>query len=558
MLNKNECVNNLNRIIYLRSKILNTPNMKNTILALVLLLFICSDAVSQVTFSKDIANIIYNNCSTCHRQGEIGPFPLTNYDEISQRANMIKFVTESKYMPPWKADPGYSRFLEETFLEQKEIDMIAEWADNGAPRGDINAEPPFPDYPEGSLLGEPDLVLSMTEAHLHRGNNRDSYYYFVLPNPLTEDKIVKAVEFRPGNSKIVHHALIFEDRNGIAQNTDNQTSEYGFESFGGFNGDENDLQFLQEKQFPPYAPGQKPLRYPDGLGQVLKAGSDIAVQVHYAPISTDEIDQSSINFFFANEDEDVDRYVDNNIMLPFNIPGGFFSFFMLPNQEKTFEGSWNVTEDLSIMGIFPHSHLLGKDWEAWIQHTDGTKTNLISIPDWDFNWQSTYYFQKFLKAEKGSKVVARASYDNTTNNPNNPNNPPQVVSWGDRTTDEMYYMPFLFVPYETGDETILFNDGTSSNDNLTIVDEGNKILQLSPNPVKGSVLAKFNLTKGGPLNISITDINGKLVRHLRKGEFFPNGESQVQFDSSSLDNGSYLLVIQGKNMQIVEKFMKVD
>ena len=532
--------------------------MKNLLIAFVLTAVFSNDTFSQTTFAKDIADIIYKNCSTCHRPGEIGPFPLTNYQEISERANMIKFVTESGYMPPWKADPEYSRFLGETFLDQDEIDKIAEWADNGAPRGDITNEPPFPNYPTGSLLGEPDLVLNMTEAHLHRGNNRDSYYYFVLPNPLTEDKIIKAVEFRPGNPKIVHHALIFEDRNGIAQNTDDNTAEYGFESFGGFNGDANDLQFLQEKQFPPYAPGQKALRYPDGLGQVLKAGSDIAVQIHYAPTSTDEMDQSSINFFFADETEDVERYVDNDILLPFNIPGGFFSFFMLPNQEKTFEGSWNITQDLSIMGVFPHSHLLGKDWEAWIQHTNGTRTNLISIPEWDFNWQSTYFFNKFLKAEKGSKIIARASYDNTTNNPNNPNNPPQVVSWGDGTTDEMYYMPFLFVPYETGDENTVFNDGTSSNEDLSFINDENKILPLTPNPVEGSTLVTFNLAKGGPLNISITDINGRIIRHLRKGEFFTNGVSQIQFDANSLSSGTYFLMIQGKSIQLVEKFVRVD
>jgi len=530
--------------------------MKNILLAFVFLSLVTIDSNGQTTFTKDIADIIYKNCSTCHRPGEIGPFPLTNYQEISERANMIKFVTQSKYMPPWKADPGYSRFLEETFLEQEEIDKIAEWADNGAPFGDVNNEPPFPDYPEGSLLGEPDLVLSMTEAHLHKGNNRDSYYYFVLPNPLTEDKIIKAVEFRPGNSRIVHHALIFEDRNGIAQNTDNQTAEYGFESFGGFNGDENDLQFLNEKQFPPYAPGQKALRYPDGLGQVLKAGSDIAVQVHYAPISSDETDQSSINFFFADETEEVDRYVDNKIMLPFNIPGGFFSFFILPNQEKTFEGTWNVTEDLSIMGIFPHSHLLGKDWEAWIQHIDGSKTNLISIPDWDFNWQSTYYFQKFYKAEKGSKIVAKASYDNTINNPDNPNNPPAVVSWGDRTTDEMFYMPFLYVPYETGDESIIFNDGVSNIADLGFSERDNFILPLIPNPVEGNVLVKFNVSQGQALNISITDQMGRTVRALRKGEFFNNGQNQIQFDASQLSTGQYFINISGRNIQMAEKFVK--
>ncbi|NNE16474.1 MAG: T9SS type A sorting domain-containing protein [Saprospiraceae bacterium] len=515
--------------------------------------FLNFDLSAQVTYADDIASIIYTSCSNCHREGEIGPFPLTNYEEVKQRANMIKFVTESSFMPPWQADPGYSRFLEENFLNESEIQKIAQWIEDGTPRGDIAHEPPFPDFPSGSALGTPDLVLEMEESHLHRGNNRDSYYYFVLPNPLTEDKVVKAVEFRPGNSKIVHHALIFEDRNGIAANTDAQTSEYGFPSFGSFNGNENDFGFLEEKQFPPYAPGQKALRYPDGLGQILKAGSDIAVQIHYAPSSIDEFDQSSINFFFADETEEVTRFVDNDIMLPFNLPGGFFAFSIPPNQEKTFVGRWNVTSDLSLLGIFPHSHLLGKEWEAWIEHTDGSTTNLISIPEWDFNWQSTYFFNQFLIAEKGSKIFARAVYDNTTNNPNNPNNPPRNISWGDRTEDEMYYMPFLFVPYESGDEDILFNDITSTNNNVFHHGE-NQLLPLSPNPVQGNTLIQFHLAKGGPLNIAIIDIQGQLVRQLRKGEFFNSGLSQIQFDAESLSSGTYFVVLQGKDIQLAQKF----
>lgn len=531
--------------------------MKN-ILVFLILITIASQISAQITYADNIASIIYTNCSNCHRAGEIGPFPLTNYEEVSQRASMIKFVTQSRYMPPWQADPNYSKFLGETYLSQSEIDLIAEWADNGSPRGDIANEPDFPNFPNGSLLGEPDLVLEMTEAHLHKGNYRDSYYYFVLPNPLNEDKIVKAVEFRAGNKKIVHHALIFEDRNGIAQNTDDSTPEYGFESFGGFNGDNNDLLFLQEKQFPPYAPGQKALRYPDGLGQVLKANSDIAVQIHYAPTATDEYDLSSINFFFADQDEEVNRYVDNEIMLPFNLPGGFFNFFIPANQEKTFTGRWNVTQDISVMGIFPHSHLLGKEWEAWVEHVDGSKTNLISIPEWDFNWQSTYYFNKFIKVEKGAKIFAKAVYDNTTNNINNPNNPPKGIAWGDRTEDEMYYMPFLFVPYEDGDENILFEDITLNTSDYAFDARKNYILPLIPNPVESNTLLKFNISRGQSLTITLLDNHGKLVRTLRKGEFYNNGLNQIYFDAQWLTQGTYHISLQGKDINLIKSFIKAN
>lgn len=518
-----------------------------------LLLFQSPDLFGQVTFSNDIAPLIYKNCGSCHRPGEIGPFSLTNYDEIAGQGAMIKYVTETRYMPPWKPDADYSSFLGQSLLTQDEIDIIAEWVDGGMERGNVAEEPAFPDYPQGSLLGEPDLVLTMAESHLHRGNNRDSYYYFVLPTGLTEDKIIKSVEFRPGNAKIVHHALIFEDVNGIARATDALTPEYGFESFGSFNGDQNDIEFLNGKQFPPYAPGQKALRYQDGLGQVMKAGADLAVQIHYAPSPTDEMDKSTLNIFFADPDETVDRFVDQDIFLPFQLPGGFFGFVMQPNRESTFTGTWDITSDLSIMGIFPHSHLLGKDWKAWVEHTDGSITNLISIPEWDFNWQSQYYFDRFIYAEAGSRIVATATYDNTADNPNNPFNPPRTIRWGDRTQDEMYYMPFLYVPYRPGDEDIRF--GMTSTEDL--LSDRNAIRPIFPNPVSDRVMADFNLETGGPVNIAIYDINGALVRTLRKGEFFGTGWNSIDFRSDRLTAGTYLLRISGKNIDLVTKFVKI-
>ena len=521
------------------------------------LAFLSLPMMGQTNYAQDIAPIIYKNCSNCHRPGEIGPFPLTDYNEVSNWGAMIKFVTGTGYMPPWKPDSEYSTFLGESELTQTEIDLIADWVDSGMERGDLTLEPEFPDYPEGSLLGEPDLVLEMTEAHLHRGNNSDSYYYFVLPTGLTQDRIVKTMEFRPGNPEIVHHALIFEDVNGIARATDAQTPEYGFPSFGSFNGNQNDVTFLEEKQFPPYAPGQKALRYPDGIGQVLQAGADLAVQIHYAPIPTDEWDQSKINIFIADEDEQVDRIVDQNVFLPNRLPGGFLSFFIPANENKEFVGSWRMNQDRSLIGIFPHSHLLGQEWEAWVEHTDGSRTNLISIPDWDFNWQSQYYFDKLIKAESGSRIFARAVYDNTANNLDNPNSPPQLVAWGDKTTDEMFYMPFLFLPYEEGDEDIRFENGSNAVAEQSTSPTNAYMSDIMPNPVQDRVYLDFWLPSGTVLDVEIVDITGQVIRHLRSAEFFNSGSNMVDFRTSSLETGTYLVNIRGRRINLSQKFSKI-
>ncbi|MEM1124480.1 MAG: cytochrome c, partial [Bacteroidota bacterium] len=170
--------------------------MKNSILILILFAASLPILNAQVTFSEHIAPIIYENCTSCHRPGEIAPFSLTNYEEVANWSNMIRYVTEIKYMPPWKPDRSYSRFVGESGLTDEEIELIAEWVESGSPQGNPSLEPPIPSFPSGSQLGTPDLVLKMDEVYFIEGNNTDDYRVFVLPTGLTEDKEIAAIEFR--------------------------------------------------------------------------------------------------------------------------------------------------------------------------------------------------------------------------------------------------------------------------------------------------------------------------------------------------------------------------
>lgn len=531
--------------------------MRNLVISFILLSF--SSVGFGQTFTEDIAGIIYNKCSNCHRTGEIGPQSFTNYEEVKNWAQTIKYVTSTRYMPPWQADPSYSHLLEENYLSQGEIDLITSWVDAGTPEGPSSAEPQFPQFPSGSLLGEPDLVLTMAQEHIHLGNNRDEYRYFVLPTGLTEDKIIKAIEFRPGNSKIVHHALLFEDLNGEAAADDAQTPEYGFEGFGGFGDDQSDFGILNQKQYPGYVPGQKPIRFPDGMGQTMGAGADLVIQVHYAPWSEDQADLSTVNIFFADDTEVVDRFVQDSIMLPYNIaPGGilgFVAFKIDPEEIETFHGTWELDEDLSFLGLSPHMHLLGADWEVYIEHTDGSRTNLIKIPEWDFNWQGNYFFPKLIVAEAGSIVHAFATYDNTSENPNNPTIPPKTVRWGEFTDEEMFYLPLSYVPYREGDENIIF-DSTLNNEELALVNHA-ELKPLFPNPVKDFVNIDFNLEYGTVVSIQLIDINGKILRQLRKNEFFGVGAQSINFKTDNLQAGTYFIKLEGEQFSLTEKFVKL-
>jgi len=486
--------------------------MKNLLLAFTFLLG--TFTLSSQTFTEDIADIIYNKCGNCHRPGQIGPMSLTNYEEVKNWAQTIKFVTATRYMPPWQADPSYSHLLDENYLHQEQIDKIGAWVDAGTPQGPSSAEPPFPQYPSGSLLGEPDLVLSMSQAHVHPGNNKDEYRYFVLPTGLTEDKIVKAIEFRPGNTKIVHHALMFEDLLGEAAASDAQTPEYGFD--------------------------------------------DLVIQVHYAPWSTAESDLSTVNIFFADQNEVVDRMVQDSIMLPYNLANGstfgFALFRMDPETIETFHGTMILEEDLSFLGLSPHMHLLGQDWEVYIEHTDGSRTNMIKIPEWDFNWQGNYFFPKLFTAEAGSVVHAFATYDNTSENPNNPTIPPKTVGWGENTDDEMFYLPLQYVPYQAGDENIVF-DSTLSED--TPQERTTNLKPIFPNPVKDLVNIEFDMSVGTTVSIQLIDINGKFIRQLRKNEFFGAGSHLINLRTDGLQAGTYFIVLESEGFSNTEKLVKI-
>ena len=519
--------------------------------SVMIFLFFARTIIAQKTFTKHVASTIYNKCTTCHRPGEIGPFPLLSYEDVAERANIIRSVVSTDYMPPWQPDPTYNNFIGEYFLTDTEKANIIEWIDQGLEYGNSTEEPDLPDFPDGSLIGQPDLVLEFEEAFVHQGNNEDHYRYFVLPTGLTEDKIIKAIELRPGNSKIVHHALFFEDTEGIAASFDAQTPEYGFEGFGGF----DNSQVINYDQYPGYVPGTKPIFYPDGLGQKLSANSDLVVQMHYAPWPVDETDKSSINIFFADEDEQVDRLVDDRIMLPFDLIDGAVSFFILPNQTKEFHGIWTLESDRSLIGLSPHMHFLGKSWEVWLERVDGSTENLIRINEWDFNWQGGYYFTEFIPAKQGDKIHAVAIYDNTLNNPQNPSVPPRFVSWGEGTTDEMYYLPILSVPYQDGDEDIIFSNPTSTEDLEENIKE--RLMVISPNPVAdGYINVDFHLSQGAPVTISLFDFSGSLIRTFREGEFFSQGSHKFLINSSSLNSGQYIVSIRGKNYNNSASFIK--
>ncbi len=396
---------------------------------LTVLLLVPVSLHAEVTFNKDIAPIIYKNCSSCHRPGEVAPFSLLTYSDAAKRATLIATVTAKRYMPPWKPEPGYGDFEDERRLNDKEIQLLSDWAKAGAPEGNAKDKPVPPQFQEGWQLGKPDLIVQMPEPYTVPAEGRDIYRCFVLPLNLTEDRYVSAIEFRPGNRKVVHHAILHTEEIGPARQRDAADPGPGYNCFGGGGG------VTGEGGLGGWAPGATPRFLPDGVARLVTAGSDLIVQNHYHPSGKSETDQSTVGIYFSKTPPTKTMLTLPLVVRNLAIPAG--------DPRYKVETSFTTPIPLHVSGISPHMHLLGKEMKVTAILPDGSERPMIWIKDWDFNWQGQYGYREPMELPAGTRIHMEAYYDNSSNNPRNPNDPPKLVRWGEQTTDEM---SIAFIP----------------------------------------------------------------------------------------------------------------
>lgn len=395
--------------------------MKISMTALVGLAVGSSAFGAAPTFNKDIAPILYQNCATCHRPGQVSPFSLLTYNDAAKRASLIATVTARRYMPPWKAESGYGHFADERRLTVAQIRAIGDWAAGGAPEGDQREKPMPPRFGSGWEAGQPDTVLAMPQKFTIPAEGHDVFQCFVIPLNFTADRYAKTVEFRPGNPRVVHHALFFLDTSGEARRLDAQTAEPGYPCFGS-------PQITVSGGLGGWAPGATPSALPPGVAHTVSKGSDLVVQIHYHPSGKPETDQSSVGLTFADP---PDRGLASLLV-------GTRQIDLPPGDAHHEVADWlRIPEDIDLIGIAPHAHLLCRDMQAQATLPDGTTVPLIWIKDWDFNWQGQYRYAEPVHLPKGTRIEMRYIYDNSSGNPRNPANPPKRVTFGEQTNDEM-------------------------------------------------------------------------------------------------------------------------
>src|SRR5579884_1211404 len=410
--------------------------------ALVCYLFLAAlPAAANVTFNGQIAPIIYRECSSCHRPGESAPFSLLSYEDAKRHAAQIATVTGKRFMPPWLPEHGYGEFLEERRLTDAQIELFQEWVKEGAPPGSSAKAPAPPKFTSDWQLGPPDLILRVSKPYTLPADSTEIFWNFILPVPITTTRWVKAMEVRPGNARVFHHANVILDRSRAALRHET-TPGLGFPGM--------DLVF-EEETFDPdghflsWKPGADPVVEPDGMAWRADPGMELVLNVHLKPTGKVETVSPMIGLYFTDKPQTkfpmlVQLEGDDKIDIA---PGV---------QDFPVDDNFTVPMDLNVLAVYPHAHYLGKLMEAYATLPDGSRKWLIRIPDWDLNWQGVFRMKRPLFLPRGSVISMHYHYDNSAGNPRNPNRPPKRVLAGNEATAEMSHFWIQVLPVAAGDK----------------------------------------------------------------------------------------------------------
>jgi peroxiredoxin len=386
-----------------------------------------------VTYAKQVSRILQARCQECHRPGQIGPMPLLTYQDALAWSGMIQEVVSEGRMPPWHADPRHGTFSNDRRLSKQEKADLLAWIDGGCPKGDPGELPPPRTFAEGWRIGKPDVVLEMGEtftvpAEVEGGLE---YQYFTVPTRFKEDRWVQAAEARPGNRSVVHHIIVYVVPPGQGRGVglgrgvgQGQAQGRGQDRGRGQRGPDGIGQGLLVA----HAPGDLPLVLPAGTAKRVPKGSLLIFQMHYTPNGREQDDRSSVGLAFAKGPPQYEAKTRSVAQRRLNIPP------REGNHEVRSAGTFE--RDAELISLMPHMHLRGKDFTYRVVFPDGKAETLLSVPRYDFGWQSNYRLAKPLALPKGTRIECTAHFDNSAENPNNPD-PNRWVRWGDQTWQEM-------------------------------------------------------------------------------------------------------------------------
>ncbi len=416
------------------------------------------------TFNKEVAPILYKNCTNCHRSGEIAPMSLLTYKEARPWARSIATQVGKGTMPPWHADPSHGEFLNDRRLSDADRTTLVTWASGGAPEGKPGDLPAPPIYDSGWTIGTPDAIFAMTEDYPIPAAGEIPYQYFEIPTNLTEDKWVQAFEVKAGDPKALHHVIVYARPPATPRSASPAAPPAGATSAARsaplFNFAPNmDIPAGQTggRALPPeqrkpefknqrgpvrlgpavsgFAPGQFLRIYQDGTAMKLPAGTTLVFQMHYTTYGKAVTDRTRIAVKYASRPPATQLRWASLQNGALHIPAGA--------SDHRVDAEMTIGQDITLWSMLPHTHVRGKRWIYEATYPDGHQETILSVPNYDFNWQTDYVFKHPLKLPKGTRLHATAWYDNSAANKSNPD-PTTDVWWGDQTWEEMMFTGLTF------------------------------------------------------------------------------------------------------------------
>lgn len=497
---------------------------------------------AQTLTYKDVAPIFYSRCTGCHHTGA-NHFSWMNYTETNLYKTLIQVALQTDKMPPWKADTSYTRFQHERLISSTEKATILNWIATGATKGDTTQAPAAPTYPKKyQLVGNSDLDIVIPTFTSFATTN-DIYVCFSVPSGLTQDRIIRAYEVVPGNPAIVHHAVIQADTTGT----------YNSNLSG------NCFSIPGNLALGSWAPGSRSVIFPSHgplkCGVKLKAGSKVILQMHYPKGTSGEIDSTRVRFYFYPPGETGVRTL--NITTPLqnwglNIPA---------NSTPSFSAEYTTPTDISLYGVFPHSHVLGKS--MWLYAFNGADTvPMVRINDWDFSWQDFYLYRKLIKIPAWHKLYSKHVYNNTTSNPYAAN-PPVNVTAGFSTSNEMLFDGIMYLNYQPGDENIdveaIINSDTLFASNVRPNYIGNLNIKATafPNPFNDNITIRYAISEQSSVKIVITDVLGKQIATYDQGKK-DRGAHDFIWNGKNFPAGVYFYTIKAGDRSFKDKIIKQE
>lgn len=492
---------------------------------------VASAQAQTVTYSQDIAPILYANCSACHRPGQVAPFSLLSYNDALTHGKTIAATVQSRYMPPWKPEPGWVPFRDERRLTDAQIALIQKWVDQGMPQGDPSTAPAPPSFADDWQLGTPDLILEMPEGFNIPPDGPDIYRNFAIPTGVTDDKWVRAIELRPSARPVVHHALFYSDTGGAALALDGQDGQPGFPGLGTVFTAQTDPFNALTGGLGGWVPGTTPEFLPPGIAMALPANSALLIQMHFHPNGMPQTEKSRIGIYFGPKpDRDLTQLQAPaffGIRANIDIPAG--------DADYKVRGSFTLPVDVDAVSVGAHAHYLGKSAKLTATLPTGEVKILLWIKQWDFSWQDQYIFKDLLFLPKGTRLDGEYTYDNSAGNLRNPFYPPKEVKWGENSTDEMGSLILNVLAHQQSDLGAL-RVATVAYLLSSVPQVGNKPLFVSSGVVDGASTQPGTVTPGkivvlygervGPANLTSAQVgsDGRVASNL--------GGTQVLFDGN--------------------------